>query len=149
MVLLMEDFRITDIYSGAIDREPKQNPNQFRKETGFPSPARDHFEKPLSLDEHIIKHPAATFFVRVKGDGLKDIGIFSEDILVIDRSIHPRPKHIVVAILEGEMVVRKLIKQGKSLYLGKGEHLEDTHEVYDELDFEIWGVVSHAIHKYI
>lgn len=145
----MEDFRITDIYSGDIDREPKQDKNRFRKETGFPSPARDHFEKPLSLDEYIIKHPAATFFMRVKGDGLNHIGIFSEDILVIDRSIQPESDRLIVAILEGELVVRKLLKHKKSMYLTKENHLKNARKITNELDFEVWGVVSHAIHKYI
>jgi DNA polymerase V len=145
----MEDFRITNIYSGNIDREPEQDSGKFRKETGFPSPARDHFEKPLSLDEHIINRPAATFFVSVKGDGLNEIGIFSEDILVIDRSINPVPNHVIVAILEGEMVVRKLVKQNNAMCLAKGSNLNDVQQITDDLDFEIWGVVSHAIHKYI
>ncbi len=145
----MEDFRITDIYSGNIDREPKQDPNRFRKETGFPSPARDHFEKPLSLDDYIIKRPAATFFMRVKGDGLNDIGIFSDDILVIDRSITPATNHIIVAILEGEMTLRRLVKKGRTVYITKGDSPADKQKITNETDFEIWGVVTHAIHKYI
>lgn len=145
----MEDFRITDIYSGNVDREPKNDPNRFRKETGFPSPARDHFEKPLSLDEYIINRPAATFFMRVKGDGLNAIGIFSDDILVIDRSINPVSKHVIVAILEGEMVVRKLLKKNTSMYLTKDNNVNKALKITEDLDFEVWGVVSHAIHKYI
>jgi len=145
----MEEFRITDIYSGNIDREPKQDDNRFRKETGFPSPARDHFERPLSLDEHIIQRPAATFFMRVQGNGLENIGIFSGDILVIDRSITPSSQHVVAAILEGEMVVRKLLKKGSAMYIAMDEHIENAKKITDDLDFEIWGVVSHAIHKYI
>jgi len=145
----MEEFRITDIYSGNIDREPKQDDNRFRKETGFPSPARDHFERPLSSDEHIIRRPAATFFMRVQGNGLENIGIFSGDILVIDRSITPSSQHVVAAILEGEMVVRKLLKKGSAMYIAMDEHIENAKKITDDLDFEIWGVVSHAIHKYI
>ncbi|MCW9707850.1 LexA family protein [Fodinibius salsisoli] len=145
----MEDFSITDIYSGNVDRTPKQDANRFRKETGFPSPARDHFEKPLSLDEYIIKRPAATFFVRVKGDGLNKIGIFSDDILVVDRSISASPGHVIVAILEGEMVARNLVKQGKDIYLSQKKSLDGATKITDMLDFEVWGVVSHAIHKYI
>lgn len=146
---IMEDFSITDIYSGNIDRTSRQNTNRFRKETGFPSPARDHFEKPLSLDDHIIKRPAATFLIRVKGNGLNHIGIFSEDILVVDRSISVSPGNLIVAILEGEMVVGKLIKQGKATYLSQKKSLDNATKITDMLDFEVWGVVSHAIHKYI
>lgn len=145
----MEDFRITDIHSGNIDRKPQKDENRFRKETGFPSPARDHFEKPLSLDEHIIKRPAATFFIRVKGDGLNDIGIFSDDILVVDRSINAVDTHLIVAILEGEMVVRKLLKKGNDVYISTDGNIENATRITEAHDFEIWGVVSHAIHKYI
>lgn len=145
----MENFNITDIYSGDIDAGPKKESTRFRKETGFPSPASDHFERPLSLDKHIIKRPAATFFIRVRGNGLNDIGIFSKDILVVDRSIDASGGHLIVAVLEGEMVVRKLIRQGHVMYLSEDGTVKDAVKITDLLDFEIWGVVSHAIHKYI
>ena len=145
----MEDFRIANIYSGNIDRESRRDSNRFRKETGFPSPARDHFEKPLSLDDYIIKRPASTFFMRVKGNGLNGIGIFSDDILVIDRSIKPTAKHLIVAILEGKMIVRKLIKKDHSMYLATNEHKKGLQKITEDIDFEIWGVVTHAIHKYV
>lgn len=144
----MENFSITDIYSGNIDRSNENDPNRFRRETGFPSPAQDHYERRLSLDNHIIRHPAATFFMRVKGNGLNDIGIYSKDILVIDRSIKPTPGCLITAILEGEMVVRKLTKENKTRYIAKGKNLNDRTEITDALDFEIWGVVSHSIHKH-
>lgn len=100
----MEDFRITDIHSDKTDRKVQKNKNRFRRKTGFHSPIRDHFGKNLSLDEHIIKWPAATFCIRIKGDGLNDIGIFSDDRLVVDRSMNASDNHLIVAILEGEMV---------------------------------------------
>lgn len=85
----MEEVEITDVYSGNIDRHKSKSGNEFSRETGFPSPARDHYEKPLSLDEHLIHRPAATYFLRVKGDNMRKAGIFSGDILVVDRSIKP------------------------------------------------------------
>lgn len=77
------------------------------------------------------------------------IWIFSEDILVVDRSINPISKHVIVAILEGEMVVRKLLKKDNAMYLTKGKDFSNALKITYDLDFEIWGVVSHAIHKYI
>lgn len=144
----MENFSITDIYSGNIDRSEQDDPNRFRRKTGFPSPAQDHYERPLSLDDHIIRRPAATFFMRVKGNGLNDIGIYSEDILVIDRSIDPTPDCLITAILEGEMVVRKLLKINGTMYIAKGNDFEDRTKITEALDFEVWGVVSHSIHKH-
>jgi len=145
---VMEDFRITDIYSGNIDRSPEQDPNRLRKETGFPSPARDHFEKPLSLKKYIIKRPAATFFMRVKGEGLNSIGIFLDDILVVDQSIKPVSTHLIVAILEGKMTVRKLIEENSSVFLTSGNKQTDKQKITSETDFENWGLVTHTIHKY-
>lgn len=116
----MEDFQITDIYSGNIDRKAEQDPNRFRKETGFPSPARDHFEKPLSLDEHIINDRPLRSLMCIKDDGINSIGIFSDDILVINRSIPLSSNHLIVAILEGKMTVRKLIKENGSIFLTSG-----------------------------
>lgn len=145
----MEMVTIKDIHSADTPENRERSSNRFRKETGFPSPARDHFEKPLSLDEHIIKRPAATFFVRVEGDELNNIGIFSDDILVVDRSLTAAAGCLIVAILEGEMVIRKLVKNGNSMYLSRKKSLDEATKITDMLDFEIWGVVSHAIHKYI
>ena len=145
----MEDFRITDIYSGNLDRSPEQDPNRFRKETGFPSPARDHFEKLLSLNEYIIKRPAATFFMCAKGEGLNSIGIFSDDILVIDRSTTPVSAHLILAILEGKMTVHKPIKENGSVFLTNGNFQTEKQKITNEIDFEIWDVVTHTIHKYI
>ncbi|TYP92543.1 SOS response UmuD protein [Fodinibius salinus] len=144
----MENFSITDIYSGNIDRNNENDPNRFRRETGFPSPAQDHYERRLSLDDYIIRHPAATFFMRVKGNGLNDIGIYSKDILVIDRSLKPTANCLITAILEGEIVVRKLIKTNGTTYLAKGKDLKEQTEITEALDFKIWGVVSHSIHEH-
>lgn len=144
----MDKFQITDIYSGNVDRHKDDSDARFAKETGFQSPARDHFEKRLSLDEHIIRRPAATFFVRVKGDGLNEIGIFSEDILVVDRSVKPFSGCIAVVLLEGEHTVRRLEKRSQGWYLCTKKDPESGRLITEEMDFETWGVVSHAIHKY-
>lgn len=145
----MDEFQITDIYSGNIERHKHDHRAKFSKETGFPSPARDHYEKRLSLDEHIIRRPAATFFVRVKGNGLNEIGIYSEDILVIDKSLKPFSGCLIVAILEGEHTVRRFEKRSGAIYLSTKKNQEHALKVTAELDFEIWGVVSHSIHKHL
>ena len=69
---------------------------------GFPSPADDYAEKPLDINELLIKHPTATFFVRVQGDSMIQAGLFNDDILVVDRSLSPFNGAIIVAVLEGE-----------------------------------------------
>lgn len=140
----MDELNITGIYSAG--KEENGNEGKFRKETGFPSPARDHYERRLSLDEHIVQKPAATFFVRVQGDSMREAGIFSGDILVVDRSVKPESGHLVVAVIEDDYAVKKLEKKNGYWFLCSGS--EDI-AITDELTYEIWGVISHAIHKYI
>src|SRR5690554_8105877 len=74
---------------------------------GFPSPAQDYEGRLLDLNEHLVKRPAATFFIKVTGDSMEGFGIHDGDLLVVDRSIEPRPGHILVAMLEGELTVKR------------------------------------------
>ncbi len=78
---------------------------------GFPSPAEDHIEKKLDLNEFLIQHPAATFFVRVNGDSMTGAGINHDNILIVDRSLEPVNKKIVIAIINGEFTVKRLLKK--------------------------------------
>lgn len=84
---------------------------------GFPSPADDYIEQDLDLNELVVQHPAATFYVRVQGDSMQNAGIFSGDILVVDRSLNAENKNIVVAILDGEFTVKRLIYRTDGIYL--------------------------------
>ena len=88
-----------------------------RLPAGFPSPADDYLEGKLDLNRHLIKHPAATFFVRVTGDSMIGAGIHSGDLLVVDRSLEPADKNVVVAVLDGELTVKRLFKQNGILRL--------------------------------
>lgn len=80
---------------------------------GFPSPAEDYVEGGLDLTEHLIRHPAATFIVRVEGDSMNGAGIFAGDLLVVDRSIEPLDGHVVIAQVAGELTVKRLKKDPK------------------------------------
>ena len=82
---------------------------------GFPSPADDYIDKNLDLNESLIKHPAATFFVRVEGDSMVDAGIYSGDILIVDRALETINNKIIVAILDGEFTVKRIRKIKKVL----------------------------------
>ena len=83
---------------------------------GFPSPADDYLDKKLDLNEHLIKHPTATFFVKVKGDSMIKAGIHSGDILVVDRSLEAKDKRIVIAVVNGEFTVKRVRKIKDKLY---------------------------------
>lgn len=115
---------------------------------GFPSPAEDFLEGKLDLNEHIIKNPPATFFVRVSGDSMIGAGVHPDDILVVDRSEEPRSGKIVIAVINGELTVKRL-----HLMHGAGAKLLPENPNYapivitPEMDFSIWGVVTFVIHQ--
>ena len=114
---------------------------------GFPSPADDYVEGQLDLNEHLIPHKEATFFLRVAGDSMLNAGIHSGDLLVIDRSIEPRNNKIIIAAVDGELTVKRLsIKRGKSWLMPENEAFSPI-EIKDEQDMVIWGVVTSVIHQ--
>lgn len=114
---------------------------------GFPSPADDYLEKNLNLNEHLIQHPAATFFVRVDGDSMQGAGIHKEDILIVDRSLEPANGKIVIAVINGEFTVKRIrLKEGKVFLEPENPHYP-VIEVSPHADFRVWGVVTYVIHK--
>ena len=118
-----------------------------RIKAGFPSPAEDYLDKKLDLNEHLIKHPASTFFVKVKGDSMVGAGINSGDILIVDRSLEPKDKKIIVAVVNGDFTVKRISERGDKLFLISENPKYDPIEIKDGMDFEVWGVVIHVIHS--
>ena len=116
-------------------------------QAGFPSPADDYVEKQLDLNELIVKNQPATFFVRVEGDSMRDAGIRSGDILVVDRSLTPVSGKIVVAIMNGEFTVKRIEMSVKGITLLPENSSYPAIEVPPESDFQVWGVVTYIIHK--
>ena len=115
-------------------------------EAGFPSPADDHLHVALDLNEYLIKHPSSTFYIYVKGDSMIDNGIYNDDIIIVDRSLTPKTKDIVVAIIDGEFTVKKMYKKNNKIYLNPGNKNYKSIYVDCNMDFQIWGVVTHSIH---
>ena len=113
---------------------------------GFPSPADDYLEGKLDLNHHLIKHAAATFFVKVKGDSMSEAGIHSGDLLIVDRALEPTDNSVVIAIVNGELTVKRLCKRGGTLLLMPGNGKYEPLPITTGTDFEIWGVVTHVIH---
>jgi len=118
-----------------------------RVAAGFPSPADDHLENKLDLNEHLVKHPAATFFVRVEGRSMIGAGIHPDDILVVDRSVEAVNGHIVVAAVDGELTVKRLHYHRARLFLEPENPDYDPIEITGETDLVVWGVVTNVIHK--
>jgi DNA polymerase V len=113
---------------------------------GFPSPAEDYIDKRLDLNEHLIKHPAATFFVRVEGHSMINAGIHHGDTLIVDRALEPADKKIVIAVVNGELTVKRIKKTGGRLYLVPENDAFRPLEISEEADFQIWGVVTCVLH---
>ena len=113
---------------------------------GFPSPASDYCESRLDLNELCIKTPAATYFVRAQGDSMIDAGIFSGDVLVVDRSLTARHGDIVILEFNGELTVKKLeLKPYPQLVPMNKKH--SPIPIPDGADLEIFGVVTTSVHS--
>jgi DNA polymerase V len=116
-------------------------------QAGFPSPADDYIECKLDLNTHLIQHPSATFFVRASGDSMKNAGIQSGDMLIVDRSLEATHGKIVIAAVNGELTVKRLSCQdGKLTLLAENPAYKAIH-ITDTQDFMIWGVVTCVIHQ--
>ncbi len=113
---------------------------------GFPSPADDYIDRGLDLNEFLIRHPAATFFVKVAGDSMINAGIHSGDILIVDRAEKAGNRSVIIAVLNGELTVKRLVRDGARAYLVPENEAFSPLELTPEMNFEIWGVVVHVIH---
>jgi len=117
-----------------------------RVAAGFPSPADDHIEAKLDLNQHLVKHPASTFFVRVEGESMIGAGIYPNDILVVDRSLKPSSGKVIIAVVNSELTVKRL-KIGKGTLTLLAENPEyPSIPITEEMSFSIWGVVTNVIH---
>ncbi len=113
---------------------------------GFTNIAEDFTETELDLNEHLVKNPAATFFVRVVGTSMIGAGIHPNDLLIVDRSLDPSNGRIVIALLNGEFTVKRLRKRGEKITLQPENSKFRPVPVQPEDDFEVWGVVTTVIH---
>ena len=115
-------------------------------EAGFPSPANDYLETVLDLNEFLVQRPAATFLVRVQGDSMKDAGILDGSILVVDSSIEPQSGMIVLAIVDNEFTVKRLVKVRKTWTLQPEN--PDYSAIKVTKNTEIRGVITASIQKF-
>jgi len=118
-----------------------------RLPAGFPSPADDYLEGKLDINKHLVKHPAATFYVRVSGDSMLGAGIHCGDLLVVDRSLEAKNGNVVVAVLDGDLTVKRLYKRDGVIRLMPENPQYQPIEIAEGQSFEIWGVVTSVIHS--
>ena len=114
---------------------------------GFPSPAEGYIEPGIDLNKYLINNPISTFFLRVSGNSMNNSGIYNNDLLIIDRSINPISGHIVVALLDGEFTLKRLIREKNNYYLRADKENYPAINLYEYIDIQIWGVAIYSIHK--
>jgi DNA polymerase V len=114
-------------------------------QAGFPSPAEDHAQKRIDLNEVLIKHPQATFLLRVSGHSMREAGIDDGDVVLVDRAIGPRHGHVVVAVVDGDFTIKRLYKRGGRFKLQAANPTHPDIVPVDGQTVEIWGVVTNVI----
>lgn len=114
---------------------------------GFPSPAADYYEERLSLDEHLIEHQEATFFVRVQGHSMMGFGIHDGDLLVVDRAVAPQDRSVVVAVVDGDFTVKQMCQLPNGILLRAGTPGHPDILVAGTQELSVWGVVRWSIHR--
>ena len=116
---------------------------------GFPSPADDYTEENIDLNEHLISNPFSTFFLRVKGESMVNVGIKDKDLIIVDKSLIAKPGDIVIAMIDGEFTIKRLSIKNDELYLKAENHNYPDFRFRNHIDVQIWGVVIYSIHSYL
>ena len=114
---------------------------------GFPSPAADHTQKRIDLNEQLIRNKEATYLFRVKGDSMTGAGIYEGDTLLVDRSMDPKHNHIVLALLNNEFTVKRFYRRGGVVKLIAENPIYPMRLIKGEDDLTVWGVVTYNLHK--
>ncbi|MBL0317847.1 MAG: translesion error-prone DNA polymerase V autoproteolytic subunit [Alphaproteobacteria bacterium] len=137
---------IQDVKSYVNHRGYKMPLFSCRVQAGFPSPAEDHIEARLDLNELLIKEPSATFFLKVSGESMRDAGIFPNDLLIVDRSIKAVHGKIVIAVVNNELTVKRLYQKNGVIKLMAENSDFVPIVITAESELHIWGVVTNVIH---
>lgn len=114
---------------------------------GFPNPADDARGLPLDLNELVVRHPVATFYLRVEGDSMTAAGIEPGDIVVVDKSLTPRSGDIVVAAVDGDFTLKQLKRNGQLAWLVAANPAYKPIALHEALDAQLWGVVTFVLHQ--
>ncbi len=114
---------------------------------GFPSPAEDYIEQKLDLQKHLIRNEASTFFLHASGDSMTGVGILDGDLLVVDRMAEAADGRIVIAAIDGELLVKRLVRKDGKVWLKSENPDYPDFDITDREYVHVWGVVTYAIHK--
>lgn len=138
-----------DEFYGSAYKGSKQFTQQQVKTanaTGFGAAADDYMERGIDLNEQLVTNKPATYFFRMKGDAMREAGMFDGDVLVVDRSIKLANGKVIVAVLNGELLVRRFHKNFSSAFLVPENNRYKSINLSEFSDFTVWGVVTYVIH---
>jgi DNA polymerase V len=136
-----------DFYGAAYKSSPTPDEPVKTRKGAFGAAADDHMERAIDLNDQLIRNKSATYFFRMKGDAMREAGIFDNDVLVVDRSLKLVDGKIIVAVLNGELLVRRFHKNFSSAYLIPENNRYKTINLAEFTDFVMWGVVTYVIHQ--
>ena len=132
-------------YSGSKDYTQQQV--KTANATGFGAAADDYAERGIDLNEQLIRNKPATFFMRVRGEAMIGAGIFDGDTVIVDRSIKPVSGKVVIAVLNGDMLIRRFEKGFNTMRLVPETNRLAPIDIDPYAEFTIWGVVTYVIHQ--
>lgn len=154
-LVVMRETTIATVFSPAQTENETNNINVVQSPlyssapaAGFPAPGDDMVEKELNVHDLLVKHPASTFFVRVEGDSMEGAGIFSGDILVVDRAVEAKVGRVVVAVVDGGLVVKRLAKLNRQLILVSENVAYAPIVVGEDEECFVWGVVTGSVRQF-
>ncbi|RYY69329.1 MAG: translesion error-prone DNA polymerase V autoproteolytic subunit [Chitinophagaceae bacterium] len=142
---MQEDEFFSAAYKG--NKQINMDEIHMANAIGFGAGADDCLERSIDLNEQLIRNKPATYFFRMKGDAMKDAGIHDSDILIVDRSIKNANGRVIVAVLNGELMVRRFHKNFSSAFLIPENDRFKTINLAEFGEFSVWGVVIHSIHS--
>lgn len=147
MTLKLHSNKIINIFSALTDTALELPIITEGISAGFPSPALDFVDLTIDLNKHLIKHPSATFYGRVKGSSLKNAGIDDGDLLIIDRSLEPTNGKIAICYIDGEFTAKRISVKNELWLMPENDSYKPI-KIEKENDFLIWGIVTHVIKSF-
>jgi DNA polymerase V len=112
---------------------------------GFPSPAADYIEEDIDLRKYLQPNTTSIYLARVQGDSMINSNIPDKAIVVIDKSLRPKNNSVIVATINGEKLIKHFVKTSRGLFLTPGNPAYKPIQIADDMDFAVWGVVTHVI----
>jgi len=131
-------------HSGGAKEQPPSRGSTLP--AGFASPAQDYYDAGIDLNRHLIRDATSTFIMRVSGDAMDGAGISDGDELIVDRSLTPKDGSVVVAVLNGELIIRRLLLTGQGIFLHADSPGSKDIRVPDPAELSVWGVATRCLH---